>query len=199
MALLVCVVAAAPASRLGLMVGLERAGVAVEDPPSVLGWVGSRERAVILVLDGEDPHGTLLDLRTIGHRSFVLALLQVSDARSYIDALRCGADAALPLNVPFADVLGALHAASRDLSAVPTAVLHSLVAGHRPDPPPGILRPSDVQLLTLLADGSGVPLIAQRLHMSERTAYRRRHQLFQRLGVASPAGAVAWAVRHGLI
>lgn len=195
----VCVLSAVPTSRLGLTVALERAGLDVEDPPNVLAWVGSRDRAVVVVIDGADAHRRLRDLRDVPHRSFVLTLLPETDVRSYIEILRHGAGAALPLSASVEDVVDALTAGSRDLSWLPAQVLRALVEGHRSEPPSGSVGPCDRQLLALLAEGRGVASIAKRLHMSERTVHRRRQELFRRLDVSSAAGAVAWAVRHGLL
>jgi DNA-binding NarL/FixJ family response regulator len=57
----------------------------------------------------------------------------------------------------------------------------------------------DRQLLSLLAKGHPPQVVARELSTSERTLRRRIRALCDRIGVATPIEAVAWAIRSGLI
>lgn len=57
----------------------------------------------------------------------------------------------------------------------------------------------DCQLLSLLANGCPPQIIARELNTSARTLRRRIRTLCDRIGVATPIEAVAWAVRNRVI
>jgi DNA-binding NarL/FixJ family response regulator len=69
-------------------------------------------------------------------------------------------------------------------------------AGDRPAP---LLRPDDLALLALLADGLVVDAVGRRLQMSDRTVRRRTRAICDQLGVRTPVQAIVWAARRGLI
>lgn len=62
-----------------------------------------------------------------------------------------------------------------------------------------LLSRQDLTLLSLIAGGLQVDVVARRLGVSERTLRRRMRRVCDRIGVNAPIEAVVWAVRRGLI
>lgn len=62
-----------------------------------------------------------------------------------------------------------------------------------------VLSPREIEVLTLLAAGMKRPGIAERLCIARETVRAHCTAIFERLGVHSAAGAVAKALREGLI
>lgn len=63
----------------------------------------------------------------------------------------------------------------------------------------GQLTRRELQVLALICGGSTTPQIADRLGISVKTVENRRQSLFTKLGVQSQSGAVAVAMRTGLL
>ena len=61
------------------------------------------------------------------------------------------------------------------------------------------LRWEEVRLLATLASGAPLPVVADRLGLSERTVRRRIRNLCDELGVRTAIEAVVWAARRRLI
>lgn len=63
----------------------------------------------------------------------------------------------------------------------------------------GELDSDDLALLSLLAAGASLDVVARRLDLSERTVRRRIRRVCDRLQVGTPMEAVAWAARRHLV
>lgn len=61
------------------------------------------------------------------------------------------------------------------------------------------LSQADLDLLAELARGATVDRVGRRLDISGRTVRRRLRVVCDRIGVATPIEAVAWAARRRLI
>jgi DNA-binding NarL/FixJ family response regulator len=61
------------------------------------------------------------------------------------------------------------------------------------------LDASDLRILTLVADGYQIEVVAQRLNLSSRTVRRRTKAMCDRFGARAPIQVAVWAARHGLI
>ncbi|AYY12566.1 helix-turn-helix transcriptional regulator [Actinobacteria bacterium YIM 96077] len=61
------------------------------------------------------------------------------------------------------------------------------------------LSREDVKLLSLLAEGMPMALVARHMHLSERSVRRRVRTICDQLGVRTSIQAVAWAARRGLV
>jgi two-component system, NarL family, nitrate/nitrite response regulator NarL len=66
-------------------------------------------------------------------------------------------------------------------------------------PPLGALTPRELEILRMLADGLKAPAIASALVIERTTVRTHLHHLFEKLGVSNQAGAVAEAMRRGLL
>jgi DNA-binding NarL/FixJ family response regulator len=67
---------------------------------------------------------------------------------------------------------------------------------HAESPP---LSDEDVALLSLLAEGLPLDVVARKLCTSERTVRRRTRHICDRLGFHAPIQAVVWAAQRGIL
>jgi DNA-binding NarL/FixJ family response regulator len=65
--------------------------------------------------------------------------------------------------------------------------------------PPSPLTPREAELLQLAADGFSGPRIAEKLVLSPATVRTHFANIYEKLGASERAGAVATAMRLGLI
>jgi DNA-binding NarL/FixJ family response regulator len=82
-----------------------------------------------------------------------------------------------------------------DTAAAPDVRSRMPTAAERPCP----LRDDEVAVLSLLAEGLPLEIVARRLAVSERTLRRRTRAICDLLGVRATITAVAWAARRGLL
>lgn len=94
--------------------------------------------------------------------------------------------------------LDAARAVFVDLRAVPALAEVDELSG-APSPAPGGLTPREVEVLRFVATGGTNREIADQLVISEKTVARHLTNIFNKLGVASRAGATAYAYEHGLV
>jgi DNA-binding NarL/FixJ family response regulator len=131
----------------------------------------------------------------------VLALSGNDEVASAVEALRMGADGFLLKSSEPDELVPPLIALASGLSVVPVPVLSALLetwtrSGQRAV---SDLTEEDVDLLRLIAAGLESIEIADRLHVSERTAKRLVAVLLRRIGVANRLQAAALAGRCGLL
>jgi two-component system, NarL family, nitrate/nitrite response regulator NarL len=62
-----------------------------------------------------------------------------------------------------------------------------------------VLSPREHEILVLIAEGRTAPEIGRRLHLSTATVKTHQIHVYEKLGVAERAAAVAWAMRRGLL
>jgi DNA-binding CsgD family transcriptional regulator len=77
--------------------------------------------------------------------------------------------------------------------------LGRFLSSHRADLEPRRLSARELEVLTLAAEGLSGPAIAERLIVSPATIKTHFENLYEKLGVSDRAGAVAHALRTGLI
>jgi DNA-binding NarL/FixJ family response regulator len=137
-----------------------------------------------------------------------------------VEALQSGVSAVLPREASAAEIAAAVEAASAGLVALHPDVLSSLLAAHpaaplvgqghardsassfqegSADKPAQALTPREIQVLGMLAEGSGNKEIAWRLHISEHTVKFHIASIFNKLDAASRTEAVTLGIRLGLI
>jgi ATP/maltotriose-dependent transcriptional regulator MalT len=97
-----------------------------------------------------------------------------------------------------ANILPGHHAIVFSLAGLPDDELDRLDDDHHPDPP-APLTPRERELLQLAAAGLSGPRIAEELVLSRGTVRTHFNNIYTKLGVRDRAGAVAMAMRLGLI
>jgi LuxR family transcriptional regulator, maltose regulon positive regulatory protein len=85
------------------------------------------------------------------------------------------------------------------MGAAPAAAEARALAGDWQPPASGLLTPRQREVLALAAEGMTDREIAERLSISEYTVHRHMSDVFARLGVSTRTGAVARALREGLL
>jgi DNA-binding NarL/FixJ family response regulator len=131
----------------------------------------------------------------------VLALSGNDETGTAIEALRMGADGFLLKSSEPDELVPPLLAMAAGVSVVPAAVVAALLeswirSGQRAV---SDLTDEEVSLLRLVAAGLESLEIAERLHVSERTAKQRVSTLLRRIGVTTRVQAAALAGRSGLV
>ncbi|MBC7882336.1 MAG: response regulator transcription factor [Anaerolineae bacterium] len=117
------------------------------------------------------------------------------------EVLRAGVKAILPLDSSASEIVAAVEAVAAGL-----IVLHSdfserffqNVPSTR-SIPTQTLTPREVEVLRMLAEGTGNKTIASRLGISEHTVKFHIGSIFSKLGVSNRTEAVTLGVRQGLI
>jgi len=132
---------------------------------------------------------------------YVLALSGNDDVSSAVAALRTGADGFLLKSSEPDELIPPLLAMAAGVSVLPPPVTSALVdswarSGQRAV---STLSPDEVDLLRLVAAGLESIEIAERLHVSERTAKQRVAALLRRMAVSTRVQAAALAGRCGLL
>lgn len=116
------------------------------------------------------------------------------------EALRAGIRAVLPGDLGPREILAAVEAAAAGLVVLHPQDLPQLVAD-RPVPaaPSQILSPREIQVLQMLAEGSGNKTIAWKLGISEHTAKFHVASILSKLNAGTRTEAVTQGIRRGLI
>ncbi len=149
----------------------------------------------------------LSDWRIDHERVALVALLEGSDPKDGIEALRAGADAALPRSAARDQIVAAIKALSGGLAVLPRDVLATLLeadplvdeAPANSDAADTRLTPRELEVLAAMADGASNKAIARRLHISFHTAKFHVAAILAKLDADSRTEAVARAAQLGLV
>ena len=137
----------------------------------------------------------------------VVLVAEILDPQTTAQALRMGARAVLPAELPRAQLLAALEAVSRGfVVAMPVEAETIAAASQIPaSATNGVeellepLTPREQEVLRMLALGLANKEIAARLSISEHTVKFHVAAILGKLGASSRTEAVALGIRHGLI
>lgn len=129
----------------------------------------------------------------------VLAISGMADLDLALAALEAGAEGYLPKRSAPELLVPPLLAAVAGWSVLPPEILRHLVEARPQRQLPDVVSATDRLLWRMLAEGRATATIADRLHVSERTAKRMIATLLRRLGVTSRAEAAALAGEVGLV
>ena len=131
----------------------------------------------------------------------VLALSGNDEVGSAIEALRMGADGFLLKSSEPDELIPPLLALAAGVSVVPQPVISALLESWTRSGQRAVsdLTEDEVSLLRMVAAGMESIEIADRLHVSERTAKQRVAALLRRIDVSSRVQAAALAGRCGLL
>lgn len=126
------------------------------------------------------------------------------DGVAVAEALRMGARAVLPRDAEAEEIVAAIEAAAAGLVAFHVenadALLPLLTAARAaPTTPAEHLTPREVEVLTMMAEGSGNKAIARALGISEHTVKFHVGSIMAKLNASSRTEAVTLGLRQGLI
>ena len=166
-----------------------------------------RSRPDVVILDIHLPDRNGLEvLRDMRERfpAVPVVMLSMSDDPEYVEeAVRTGAVGYLVKNAPAAELVRAVKAAAGGDGYIQAEVTRPLLLrfAHdvrtRGDVPS--LSPRGVEIVGLVAEGLADKQIAAKLGITEATVKGYLRQVYERLGAADRAQAVAIALRHRLI
>jgi NarL family two-component system response regulator YdfI len=133
-----------------------------------------------------------------------VALIDEPSADWTAHALRSGVRAILPRDSDIEDILAAIHAAHAGLVLLDPDVTQDLVSRV---PAPAAPREAgfdeltsrEIEVLRMLADGSGNREIASRLGISDHTVKFHISSILDKLGAATRTEAVTMGIRMGII
>lgn len=162
-------------------------------------------RPAVAVLDLEMPGLRGPEVaRAVARDELPTRVLMISarvDGRTVHDALGAGAAGYLSKLTREEDVCDAIAAVARGSVVLPPELQLGLVAAIRSHAVSAAPRLSarEGEVLRLLADGLSAPEVAAALHLSVATVRTHLRTLFEKLDVSTQAGAVAAAMRSGLL
>ena len=162
--------------------------------------------AVLLDLSMPDVSGldVLARLQEVGRDLPIVVLTMHDDDRHVDRALSLGASGYILKSAPREEMRLALSAAMAGGAYVQPSLAKPLLARHLTDGDPSVgdpvtLTPRQLQLRRALASGRTNKELAHDLGISQATVKSYLKELYERLGVSSRAGAVAYGLRQGLI
>lgn len=169
---------------------------------SVLGHVHSRQPDV-LVLDLGMPSGgsgieTLSRLRKDAHDIRIVVLTMNDDPACARRALDNGALGLVLKEMADSDLPAAVRDASRGRRYV-SPVLAAKLNGGKSSPAADKLTPREREVLRLIALGHTSVEIAHKLELSPRTIETHRARIHRKLGLATRAELVRYALQHELL
>lgn len=136
-----------------------------------------------------------------GVRTRIVLLFPRPEPQTMFECLGDGAAACHPRTIEPAALVRAIDSAARgrDLVAeeLQTGLMQELRLRHAAGGP--LLTSRESEVLTLVAAGHSNPEIAEQLHLAPTTVKTHMGHLFQKLGVADRAAAVAAGMRRGLL
>jgi two-component system response regulator NreC len=173
--------------------GLEIVAEAGDVESAVEAAVRNTPAVLVLGLDRPGDISSLDTIRAVEQGSpatRVIVLMTQDDARFARHALRAGAAACIPDDLPGEDLVDAVRRAATQRSAP---------ARPESDRPPDDLTERELDVLRLLALGHTNSEIAAQLHLSVRTIEGHRAHLQQKLSRPSRAELVRYALDRGLL
>jgi DNA-binding NarL/FixJ family response regulator len=164
------------------------------EDPELLHYIAMilAEEAGLVALDNDNPDVVITDHLPLPR---VLPAIIIGDALDGLEMLKAGASGILPRSCTGADLLLAIHAASRGFAVVPREPAAEGSLGTRED----LLTARELEVLQLLAEGASNKIIARRLGISSHTAKFHVASIATKLDATGRTDAVAQAVRLGLI
>jgi two-component system, NarL family, nitrate/nitrite response regulator NarL len=167
------------------------------DPASLAAAVAARAPAVALV------DAALLDdgLAETVDTARVIVLAALPTAAAAYAAVEAGARGYLSKDAAGDDIRRAVAEVARGETvvdpALQTGLAREIRLRVRDERPP--LTPREHEILVHVAEGRSAPEIARRLHLSTATVKTHLLHLYDKLGVADRAAAVAEGMRRGLL
>lgn len=165
---------------------------------------GGAFAAVILDISLPDENGleTLKAIKRIAPQTPVLVLSVHAEEQYAIRALKAGAAGYITKDKAPAELRRALDLAFRGRRYVSAATAERLAATLGTDadrPAHEALSDRELEVLRLLARGQTVGQIAAALFLSPKTVSTYRVRLLDKLGLASTAGLIRYAIENGLV
>ncbi len=198
-----------PLFRDGLMRALTGSGLVdvvaeAPDGPSALAAIRKHAPAVAL-LDHQMPglNGAEVAAAVLrdGLPTRVLLVSAYNDAAIVYRALQQGAAGFLPKESSRSEIVNAVIECANGNDVVAPDLASGLAAEirRRAEPAGPTLSAREREVLSLIAGGDSIPIIAKTLFLAPSTVKTHVQRLYEKLGVGDRAAAVAEAMRRGLL
>lgn len=143
---------------------------------------------------------TLVAMRAEQPRLPIVILTMYTEAQYGRRALQAGANAYLPKDVSHEELLRAIrHVAGGGIYVSPGFTVLSPPDAAERAAPHERLSPREMQVMLKIARGVPLTEIGVQMCVSVKTIGTHRHRILEKLGVASNAELVQYAMRHGLV
>lgn len=161
----------------------------------------------VLLLDINLPDRSGLDVLTLVRARFpqvhVIMLSMYAAPQYAISALRNGAKGYVAKDMEASDLIAAIRNVNRGRKFVSPAVAEALLdSRHGLDPRPHPherLSARELQIMRMIVAGGALTAIAERLSINVKTVSTYRRRILEKLGVASNAQLVQYAVHNRLV
>lgn len=155
----------------------------------------------------EDAVGTLLALSREVRSSSLIVLADDTQGAWVGEAVRAGVHAILPREMSAEEIVAAIEAVASGFVVLQPEALDHLLQTETPvvasSPPRAAiddaLTPREVEVLRMIAEGSGNKIIAWRLSISEHTVKFHVASIFSKLNVSNRTEAVTVGIKQGLV
>jgi len=156
----------------------------------------------------EDAVGTLLALSREVRSSSLIVLADDTQGAWVGEAVRAGVHAILPREMSAEEIVAAIEAVASGFVVLQPEALDHLLRTETPvvassSPPRAAiddaLTPREVEVLRMIAEGSGNKIIAWRLSISEHTVKFHVASIFSKLNVSNRTEAVTVGIKQGLV
>ena len=166
-----------------------------------------RGQTQVLLLDINLPDRSGLDVLDMVRSRFpqvnVIMLSMYAAPQYAIRALRSGAKGYVAKDMEASDLIAAIRNVNRGRKFVPSALAEALLdTRHGLDPSPNPherLSARELQIMRMMVAGGALTAIAERLSINVKTVSTYRRRILEKLGVASNAQLVQYAVHHHLM
>jgi two-component system nitrate/nitrite response regulator NarL len=172
----------------------------VADAASLVAQLDAR-RATVALVDAALLDDALAATVDAGHPTRLVVLAPLPSAAAAYSVVEAGAGGYLSKDTDGHGICRAVAAVARGETVVDpaaqTGLAHEIRLRVRDQRPP--LSPRELEMLVHLAAGRSAPEIARRLRLSTTTVKTHLLHLYDKLGVADRAAAVAEGMRRGLV
>lgn len=156
----------------------------------------------LLLVDLQMPEldgvGAIKEIREISPKTRILVLTTYDSDGDILRAVEAGATGYLLKDTPREELFKAIRAIARGDSALSPSVASKLI-GRARGPVERSLSAREIEVLTLVARGTGNKIIAKDLRISEATVKTHLLHIFAKLGVDDRTAAVTVAMERGML
>ncbi len=161
----------------------------------------NRRGADVVVLDRRLRDGASLEsitrVRIAAPRTGIVVVGMADSIQLASDAIGAGALGYVLKDAADTDLIDAIVAAARDECYVSSGIAQGIQAAGREGP--ALLGDSQIAVLKLLARGHAEHAVARELELPDAIVRACRAEIYRRLGIASRAELVRYAMRNGVL
>jgi DNA-binding NarL/FixJ family response regulator len=156
----------------------------------------------LLLIDLQMPEldgvSAIREIRQVAPQTRILVLTTYDSDGDILRAVEAGASGYLLKDTPREELFKAIRATARGDSVLSPSVASKLLVRAR-SPAERSLSARELEVLTLVARGTGNKIIAKELRISEATVKTHLLHIFEKLGVDDRTAAVTVALERGML